>query len=208
MSIELIGEKLTSSLVSSLPSLIAAAVLLLIGWVIGKVLGRIVEEILKRSKIDEYVFRTKKPAVSITKTTSVVVSWSIYLIFIQASVEILGIKVLVNAVGMLVDFLPKLIGAIYIILAGYAIGRYIKRKIEIESLEYSDLISKLAYGIVMYIAVTMALSLIGIDVFVLNTILLLFIGSLSVSLGVALGLTFKDILEKKIKKKKLRKRSK
>jgi len=203
-----IEEEITKSLISFSPSLLASTVLLAIGWVIGTVLGKLTEEILRRSNIDEYIFKTKKPAISLVKTTSVVISWSIYLLFIQAALGILGIKVLVDAIGTAVNFLPRLIGAVYIIIAGYAIGKYIKDKIVSSQIEYGDMLSNLGYYLSIYIGITMALSIIGIDVFILNAILLLFLGSLSISLGIAFGFVLKDVLKEKFKRTLRKSRSK
>ena len=175
MTLSILGEQLASSVAGILPSVIGAVILLAIGWGLGKALGKITEEILKRSKIDRYVFKKNKPIISITKTTAIVVSWSIYLLFIQASVEVLGVQSLADEIGLIVDFLPKLIIATYIIIAGYAIAEIAKRRINDFFSNYGSFVKELTYWIIIYISFTIALSTIGINVFLLEAILLIFL---------------------------------
>ena len=211
MTLSLLGEELASSIAGLLPSLIGAVILLAIGWAVGKALGKITEEILKRSKVDEYIFKTKKPLLSITKITTIVVSWSIYLLFMQASVDVLGVKSLASGLGAIVDFLPRLIGAVYIVVAGYAIAEIVKRRMDESFSTYGGMIKRLVYWLIIYISFTIALPMIGINAFILEAILIIFLASFAISFGIASSSIMKNELERIIKhskKKKSRKRSK
>ena len=84
--------------------------------------GRIVKEIIKRLKIDELIFKTRKPLFKLSSVFSVIFSWAIYILFIQAAVGILGVRVIVEALGEILTFIPGLAKAIIVGIAGYAIA--------------------------------------------------------------------------------------
>lgn len=182
-----------ASLVTSLPNLAIAIILLLIGWLIGWIVSRGSRKILELVKIDSYISHEgSKPHFSLTKILPVVFSWFVYLAFIQAAVFQLGIDPLVNVVGSVMAFLPGLVGAILVIIAGYAVGEYVRRHIDDSKIMYSDVISKGIFFLVMYIAVATALPLINIDTTLINNILLVIIGSAGAGMAIAIGLGLKD----------------
>ena len=139
-----------SSVIDFTPKLISAFILLLIGWVVGVAVGKIVRTLLTKLKIDEYIARGKKPVFSLTNILSVIFRWSIYLIFIQAAVQTLGIAALVTVVGAILAFLPGLIEAILIFVAGYALAEYVRKQIEASKTEYSEIFSKVVFFIIIY----------------------------------------------------------
>lgn len=187
------------SVIAFLPKLTGAIVLLAIGWVIGTVVGKVTNEILRRLKIDQYLGRGKvvfKPS----KIFAVIFSWAIYLVFIQAAVETLGIPALVSAIGGILAFIPGLVGAIIVVIAGYAIAEYARQQIEASKIEYSRILSKAVFFLTIYIAIAMALSLVKIDPFLINAILLVIVGSAGLGFAIAIGLGLKDFIATEAKK--------
>jgi uncharacterized protein YacL len=175
-----------------LPKIAVAVVLLLIGWIIGWVVIKVSKKVLELVKIDSYISHEGKSHVQLSKILPVVFSWFIYLAFIQAAVEALGIQSLVNVVGTVMSFIPGLVGAILVIVAGYAIGEYVRRQIEGVKVMYSDIIARGVFFLVLYIAVATALPLVQIDSSLINNILLVIIGSVGAGFAIAMGLGLKD----------------
>lgn len=193
-------ESLGASTVNFLPNIAIAVILLLIGWLIGWVVVRVSRRILEWVKIDSYIAHKGRSHFSLTKILPIVFSWFIYLAFIQAAVEALGINALVNVVGLIMGFLPGLIGAILVIVAGYAIGEYVRRHVEDSKVTYSDVIAKGLFFLILYIAVATALPLVSIDASLINNILLVIIGSAGAGMAIAIGLGLKDEVAKAAKK--------
>jgi hypothetical protein len=177
-----------------LPKLVGAVILLAIGWVVGIIVGKVTREILIRLKVDQYVTRGKKAIFKLSDIFAVIFSWAIYLTFIQAAVEVLGIPALVTVFGGILAFIPGLVGAIIVVIAGYAIAEYVRQQIEASKIEYSGIIAKVVFFLTVYIAVAMALPLVNIDPFLINAILLVIIGSAGLGFAIALGLGLKDII--------------
>ena len=175
-----------------LPKVAVAVVLLLIGWIVGWVVIKVSKKIFEMVKIDSYIAHEGKSHVQLSKILPVVFSWFIYLAFIQAAVEALGIMSLVGVVGTIMAFIPGVIGAILVIVAGYAIGEYVRRQVESVKVMYSDIISKGLFFLVLYIAVATALPLVQIDASLINNILLVIMASIGAGMAIAIGLGLKD----------------
>lgn len=189
-----------ASVINFLPNLAAAIILLVIGWVVGVIVGKATKEVMTRLKVDRYIAGGGKPLFSLTDILSVIFRWAIYLVFIQAAVEALGITVLVTFLSSILGFIPKLIKAILIVLAGYAVAEYIRRQIETSRVTYSGLIGKLLFFLIVYIAIAMALPLMGVDPFIVNAVLLVIVGSVGLGLAIAIGWGLKDTVAAMAKK--------
>jgi hypothetical protein len=193
-------ENFFRSFLSFLPSLIGALVLLLVGWLLGNIVGKIVKEVLLRLKADDLIFRGKRQIFKISSVVSILCSWAIYLLFIQAAVDVLGIIVLKEAVGQIVAFIPGLIKAVVIGLVGYAIAEYVRENVERSKVPYSKLVAKLLFFLIIYIAIATALPLVGIDTTLINAILIVIVASFGLGFAIALGLGLKDTVAKLAKK--------
>lgn len=189
-----------TSVLTFLPNIAVAIVLLVIGWILGWVVTKVVRKILDWVKIDNYVSHNGKSHFKLSKILPIVFAWFIYLAFIQAAVEALGITALVTVVGTVLAFIPGLIGAILVIVAGYAIGEYVRRHVADSKVAYSDVIAKGLFFLILYISVATALPLINIDATLINNILLVIIGSAGAGMAIAIGLGMKDEVAKWAKK--------
>ena len=188
------------SVINFLPSLAAAIILLIIGWAVGILVGKVTREVMLRLKVDKYLAKGKKPLFSLTDILSVIFRWSIYLVFIQAAVEALGIAVLVTFLSNILGFVPKLIRAILLVVVGYGVAEYVREQIETSKLSYSDIISKLLFFLIVYIAIAMALPLMGVETFIVNAVLLVIVGSVGLGLAIAIGWGLKDTIAAMAKK--------
>jgi hypothetical protein len=192
---------ISDSFIKFLPNLLGALVLLGIGWLIGSVVGRIVKEIVRRLKLDDLLFKKKKPLFKLSDLFSIIFSWAIYILFIQAAFETLGIPALVEALSAILAFIPGLIKAIIIVVAGYAIAEYVREKIEESKIMYCKLVAKIMFFIIIYIAVATALPSIGIDASLINMILIILVASFGLGMAIAIGLGLKDTVARLAKKK-------
>jgi hypothetical protein len=206
---ERLVEVLTSflySLVNFLPNAIGAVIILLIGLAVGSGIGRILKSFLKRYRVDERFI--KKPVFKFSEIFPNLVSWTIYLFFIWAAFEFLAIETLLIPIRIIFSFLPRLIEAIIIVLAGYGIAEYVRQQVEKSKFEFSWILARVFFFFIVYVAIVLALPLVDIDVSLLNNILLIIVGSFGLGIAIALGLGLKDIIAEEAKNylKKFRKR--
>ena len=191
-------------LVTYIPNIIAALLLLLVGWIIGKVLGMVTKEILKRFKADVY-FKFGR-GFEVSKIFGLIVSWIIYLAFIQAAVstEVLGISTLELFVGQVLAFIPGVLGGMVIILVGYILAKYVQGQIIATKAKYSNFIGQVIFFFTIIITIALALPFVGIDPSLINNIILILVASIGIGIAIALGLGLKDsvaIIAKKYIKK-------
>jgi flagellar biosynthesis protein FliQ len=192
-------QTLYNSFVYYVPNLIGFFILLFLGWGIGKILGRIAEEIIKRSKIESVLFE-KKSVISFSSLASIIVSWSIYLLFIKAGVDILGIKAISDILASLLSFIPRFVAFLVVFLAGYFISEYIRASILKSDIEYRRLIAKIVFWLGVYVSAIIALPLVGIDVFILQLLLIIVIIIMLLPISIGFSLAIKDELKKDVKK--------
>jgi len=194
MALETLLVGLWGNFVNSLPGLIAAIVTLIIGLIIGKVVGRIVKEIFIRLKVDEFVLEGEKMVFRFSDIFSVIARWWIYLVFIQAAAEFLGIAAVTVFVSEIISFIPGLIKGALIIIVGYVLAEYIKDKIVSKKTIYGSIVGKIIFFLLLYISVALALPLLGIDATIVNWILLILIASVGLGIAIATGLGLKDVV--------------
>lgn len=196
-------ESVLNSTITLLPGLLASVILLLIGWAIGSIVGRVAKEIMLRFKIDQYITK-KGTTVKFSDIFPMIFQWIMYLVFIKAAVEALGIQALIEFVGMVLNFIPGLLGAIIVVIVGYAIAGYVQKNVENSKIEYSGIMGNVIFWLMIYVSLAIALPLVGIDVTLINNLLLIVVGSLGIGFAIAIGFGMKDVIAV-IAKNKLRK---
>jgi|SRR3989338_1440863 len=185
-------ETLGDQAVGFIPGLVGAAILLIIGLIVGKIVGRVVKEVLLRVNLDYYVTENKKPVISLADMFTVITRWWIYLAFVAAAVSVLSISELTLWVRQILNFIPNIVGAALIMAAGYVIAEYIKTHIKKTGTLHGALVAKILTFFILYVAIALALPVLGIPSTLVGNILLVIIGSLGVGIAIALGLGLKD----------------
>lgn len=180
-----------------LPNLIAAIILLVIGLVVGKIVGRVVKEILVRVKLDYYITETHKPPISFSNLFALITRWWIYLAFIGAAMsqEILGIPTLAAWMAQVTGFIPNIIGAALIIVVGYILGEYLLGQFKKPGRGYGIIAGKLLFFFIMYVAVALALPVLGINAMLVNFVMLTIIVSAGLAFALAVGLGSRDVVK-------------
>jgi len=195
MAVQDIGyvlSNLTTQTLGFVPNLLAATILLIIGLVLGKVIGRVVYEVLDRVRLDFYVSETHKPVVSVEGIFSAITRWWIYVAFITAAVGVLQIAELTQVLRSVLAFIPNIIGAAVILTVGYLLAEYIRGHIGASGKIYAILTGKILFFFVLYVSIAIALPVLGVSATLVNSILIVIIGSVGLGIAIALGLGLKD----------------
>lgn len=192
-------------LIGYLPNILSSLILIAIGVVIGKIVSRIVEEILERSKIENYIFG--KRIIGISSIFSLLVGWSIYLIFVKVGLDVLGIEYISKIVETLNYFIGRTILFLVAILVGLGISNYVKKRIEESEIEFRNIVSRVVYYVFVYIALVMSLPILGIDTTLLSLLFLILVAGFVLPLSIGFSLAIKDEI-KPVLREYLRKRRK
>jgi hypothetical protein len=187
-----------------IPTLLGALVVLAIGWYISKLLGSLLEKGLLRLGLERAAahsgindFIAKSGATSgTTVTTSHVVAellkWMIFLVFIQAATNLLGMPQVSAIISSAVLFVPKLIVAVVIVIVGAMLGSFLGRIVQGMATEANVgspvFLASLAKYLVVGLAVISAFSEIDIAPVIVNSLFIALIGSVALAVGLAFGL--------------------
>ncbi len=180
-----------NSTVLILPNIVAAIIIVLVGFVVGKLVGTALEEILMRTKVDDYI-KVRRAEFKISHIFTLVVKWAIYLVFIQQAAAALQIGVISAFVGEVVGFIPNVLTAMVVVAAGYAVAKYIEELVSDSDFVYAHLMSRVFFFMIIYISIALALPKVGLDAMLVNSILLIVVGSVGLGFAIALGLGLKD----------------
>lgn len=205
---EAIYYSLTNALmrfINFLPALIGAALVLIIGWLISGLLGQLIERALKavglesaveRSGIGDFIRRsgTKMTTSGVIAT---LVKYFIFLIFVQAAANVLGIPQLTEIINRIILFIPNVIVAMAIIVIGSMIARFLSGLVRSSVSELGvgspNLLATLTQYIVIGFSVIAAIDQLGIAATLINTLLIGLIGSVALAVGLAFGLGGRDV---------------
>ena len=131
---EPLGLFLNSLTTTYLPALLQAGLLLLIAWIIASVFRLLVRKVGKLFKFDErlskYTALEEGEQVSITEPLATATYWFIFLLFIPAVLEALGIRALAlpltNTLNDIFGYIPAILSATVVALIGWFLAKIIR----------------------------------------------------------------------------------
>jgi len=200
-----------------LPNLIGAIVIFVIGWFVALAIGKLVSGILKKVKLDKLFERTEwKEAlekaeikVNVSEFIGDIFKWILLIVFLLASVEILGLRQFAELLRGIVMWLPNLVVAVAIFIVAVIVAEILEKiikatvkKIEVGYVGFFGTLVKWAIYIFAFLTILYQL---GVAREIVNALVFGIIATLSLSLGLAFGLGGKDAAAKFIEdiKKKL-----
>ncbi len=202
-------ENIWLSFVELLPSLLAAILLLIVGYLLGTIIGHILTVALKKIGIDKRLQRVELTKgigkMHLSNVCGELLKWYVFIVFLQAGVDLLNLGSLSDVLTGFVNWLPQLIVAIIIILFGMLVAHYVELKIR----QHSNVkgVRASAAGlkwIIVFIVILTALKQIGIEVGLFENAFYLILGALAIgfalALGIGLGLGMKKNGERFIQK--------
>ena len=205
---EAIFYSLTNALVrfvSFLPAIIGAAIILFVGWFIAGLLARLIERAAKaigleaaveRSGIGDFI-RRSGTRMTTSGVIASLVKYFIFLIFVQAAANVLGIPQLTEITNRIILYIPNVIVAMAIIIIGSLIARFLSGLVRSSVSELGvgspNLLATLTQYIVIGFAVIAAIDQLGIAATLINTLLIGLIGSVALAIGLAFGLGGRDV---------------
>lgn len=193
---------------SFLPKIVGALLVLLVGTLIAKWIKKLLEKSLEWLHISKLIKNTPLEAffhhaemgTKIEHAIGTVGYWLFMLLVIQTSVSILGLQSLAVILNHVLSYIPRIFSAIMILFFGVLIAGVLESVVKgsIRSIDghHSRLLGKIASYLTLTIFVLVAVSELGIAQ---QFIIILFVGlvtTITISMGLAIGLGSKDIVHK------------
>lgn len=199
-------KNIFQDIIDSLPTVFGFIGFVILAWLIIKFFLFIVKKALSKTKIDEWSKKLSKTeifgnsTINIVLTTAIlaVLKWFLILTFVMAGSNIFGLVVVSEGIRSFFAYLPKLLTALGIFVAGAYLGTMVKKAIQtlFKSMEISggNLVGNIAfYLIVVFLSIT-ALDQAGVDTSVIKSNLTLLIGSVLLAFTLAFGLGAKEVV--------------
>lgn len=194
-------QGLYTGIVEFIPHLIIAIVIFVVGWLVGKGLGRVVAQIVNSLRIDQVLKSTGLETVlsragfelSAGKFLGFLVEWFFIIVFLVASLEVLGLKMVTAFMAEVVlGYLPQVIVAVLILLVAAVVAEAAERVVtgsaKAASLHSAGFIGKVARYSIWIFAILAALSQLNVAPGFVQTLFSGIVIAISLALGLAFGL--------------------
>lgn len=197
-------KEIFDDIIASLPTVAGFIGFIIVAYLIIKLFLYIVRKALAKTKIDEWskklseteIFGSTTINIVLTNVILAVLKWFLVLVFIMAGSGIFGLTAVSDGISSFFAYLPRLLTALGIFVAGAYLGTIVKKAIVsmFKSLEINggNLVGNIAfYLIVVFLSIT-ALDQAGVDTSIIKSNLTLVIGSVLLAFTIAFGLGAKD----------------
>ncbi len=186
--------------VEFLPKLVIAIVIFVVGWAIGSLLGQVVNQIIKSLKIDNLLRSAKVDDVlkrggfnlDSGRFVGDLVEWFIIVVFLVASLDVLGLTQVTGFLTEVILYLPQVIVAVLILLVAVVIASAMQRIVVgaamaagVHSANFLGSVTKWAIWV---FAVLMALFQLNIGGPLIQTLFQGVVVALSLAFGLSFGL--------------------
>ena len=194
-------QNLWVGVVNFVPNLVIALVILVVGWLIGALLGRAIWQVFRSLKVDEALRRAglesalHRGGVHLDSGAFIgaLVKWFVVVVFLVAAFDILGLsQVNMFLQDVVLGYLPRVIVAALVLLAGGVVGDVIGRVVSasartanLSSAHFAGAIAKWA---VWVFAILVAFSQLGIGAAFSQTLFTGIVIAISLALGLSFGL--------------------
>jgi hypothetical protein len=185
------------------PKILLALAVVAVGYVVAKVLEKIVDGVLRKIGLNRLLDRggvlqaveRSGARVNPTRLIAGLVFWLVMFAIILGAANMLGLSSVAAVVGNLVAYIPSVITAIVIIVAGILLGQFVGGLImtSIGGIVGGRALARAGQAGVIIIATFMALQQLGIASDIVTTAFAIMFGAIALALALAFGLGNRDL---------------
>lgn len=203
----LAGSTVFSQMVSFLPNLFGAGLIFILGWIIAGWLRSLAVKLFEMVRLAKAVEGTAietflKKAEWNGKIEEIIgnlVKWIIVLVFFMAAANILGLSAVSEVLNSILAYLPSVFSAALILLVGVLLAGLVEGLIKgamgAVDVSTSRLLGKITSWMVMVFTILAAISELRIAEKVINTLIIGAVATLTIGLGLAIGLGAKELVK-------------
>jgi small-conductance mechanosensitive channel len=198
-----ITSSASDSFGEALPRFGGALLLLVVGLIGARILSIVVRRALRRIGLDELSERWGVQAVlarggfpgSLSHTIGRILRIVVTLVVVFAALSLLGLSSLSESLNEVVLFLPRLIAAIALAVAGLVLAGLVRERIDrlAGQMDLRGPLGLVAQGTVLMVFGVLALGQVGVPTTVLIMTLAVGLGSAGLTLALAFGLGGRDV---------------
>jgi small-conductance mechanosensitive channel len=193
-SLAILGQRIGQHL----PNLLAAVALLLIGWGLASLARTWSKRLISgvdwfvRSQAVENALRRIGLSWGASDVIGSILFWVVLFLFFTAATETLGLPVLATWLAGISYYLPRILVAVLIVLAGLLAGNLARDAVTgaagAARLAYGNLLGRALYGVIVLIAIVTGVDQLGIESRFLTATIIIVIGAIIGGAALAFGL--------------------
>lgn len=197
--------------INFVPSLLLAIILFIIGWIVGAVVGKAVAQVISALKVDKLfesagakeVLNRMGMGLNVGKFFGLIVKWFIIIVFLMASLQIVGLTQVNDFLRSAVLFyLPKVIIAAIVLVIATVIAEAMQKLVVVSSkaanVTSANMLGTITKYAIWIFAFIIALSELGIATYFMQVLFMGVIVMLAIAGGLAFGLGGKEAASKVI----------
>lgn len=197
-------QNLWQGFVLFLPSLIGALVILFVGLVIAAGLGKIVEKLVDALRIDRLleqlglgkILERADVRLHSGRFVGVLIQWFFVIVTLLAVSDILKLEAFSNFLSEVLLYVPNIVIAVLIMLAGVVIATFLAKLVRASvlaaKLHAAHFLGALTKWSILVFAFLAALAQLGVAGALINTLIMGFVAMIAIAGGLAFGLGGKD----------------
>jgi hypothetical protein len=187
-----------------MPLVLIAMAILVIGLIVSEYVVKFVMKLLDEFEFDKFIAPVEdvvnKKGI-IRRIISAILMVFVVLVFVQLSLAVLNstgaFDVLAELINEVILWLPNVLVAVLIIIAGFWVAGWVEQQImknadEVD-LPFPKAISKVAQFLIIFLAIVIALAQVGIQVDILYIVIAIATAAVFIGLGVGLAYGSKDV---------------
>ena len=191
---------LWSKVLEFLPNIAAAIMLLVCGYLVAKAIGLVFSKVLAKLGLDKLTERSGVASAvqstgfeaSASAVIGKIVYWLIFLLFMIAAADSLGLPRVSDTINGFVQYLPKLVGALLVVIIGLFAAHMLRAAIETAAqgmqLEYGKPLGSLAYALIVIVVVSLAIGQLEIETELLNQVVSILLFAIGAAVALSLGM--------------------
>lgn len=199
--------------ISFVPGLLLAIILFLIGWAVASVIGKAVHQLITAIKVDklfesagvEEVMNRMGMKLSVGKFFGVLVKWFIIIVFLMASLQIVGLTQVNDFLrSAVLYYLPKVVIASIVLILATIIADAMKKLVQASAraanIGSANMLGSITSYAIWIFAIIIALSELGIATYFMQVLFVGLIVMFAIAGGLAFGLGGKEAAARAIEK--------
>ena len=207
-AIMLAATSILSRFFAFIPILLGAILIFLFGLVLAKWTKALIIKILAAVKLDQGLRKAGLDSylnkAEIRGKVEVffgeLVRWLIILVFSMAAVNVLGLTAVSAVLNSLLSYIPRIISAVLVLTIGVLLAglveSLIKGAVSQVHVRVGRMLAKVASYLVVVVSAMAAINELGIAQSLINTLFVGVVATLSLGIGLAIGLGAKELVAK------------
>lgn len=197
-------ENLYNGFVDFLPSFLMAVIILVVGWILAVTIAKLVKSVLVSAKVDEFTDKLGLEQastrtgikLSVAGTIAWLIKWFLLIAFFLAAADILGLDQISGFLRDVLAYVPRVVAAAAIMLAGLMLARFLARvvrgSVSAAGLASADLLGAVTQWAIVVFTVLAALQQLVIAPELIGTLFTGFVYMIALAGGLAFGLGGKE----------------